>query len=295
MNESAGLMGMALFFVLSGFLIVRFLAEGMKVGDFAIRRLARVVPLAWLAIIALWLVNPSASLWPNLLFYSNLPPIRLLPGGLHLWSLSVEVQFYALAAVLCLLPSRRSLFFIPALCLSVTAFRIYSETHYSVVTWHRVDEILAGGTVALIFSGWFGPRPSAILGRIPLWASALALFACSYPPFGAMLYLRPYAGALVLTSAIYALDDVAERLLVNRPMAYIAEVSYALYIFHGMLTSTWLGSGVAWEKYVKRPVLFGVTFGLAHISTFYFEKPVTKWARLWSAKARIGTSKLEQP
>lgn len=285
LNATAGLMGMALFFALSGFLIVRFLAEGMPLGDFAMRRLARIVPLAWGAMLVLWFASGGALI-PNLLFFSNLPPANLMFGGEHLWSLCVEVQFYATVTLLALF-GRRFLYAIPLLALSVTALRIYSGEEVSIVTWHRVDEILAGGTVALVFCGWFGNRPKAFLSRLPLWVSVPALILCSHPEIGFPLYLRPYAGALVLGSAIYCLDHLSKRVLVNRPAAYIAEVSYALYVVHGMLMVSWLGTGETLEKYLKRPLLFAATFALAHVSTFYMEKPITKLVRRAPARKPV--------
>jgi peptidoglycan/LPS O-acetylase OafA/YrhL len=59
-------------------------------------------------------------------------------------------------------------------------------------------------------------------------------------------------------------------------MTYIAEISYALYIIHGVLSHTWLGAGDKLEKYLKRPLLFGLKFALAHVSTPYFEQPITR-------------------
>ena len=60
---------------------------------------------------------------------------------------------------------------------------------------------------------------------------------------------------------------------------YIAEISYALYIFHGALNAGWLGSGSKVVKYAKRPLLLAVTFALAHISTFRFEQPCIALAK----------------
>jgi peptidoglycan/LPS O-acetylase OafA/YrhL len=277
LNATAGLAGMALFFGLSGFLIVRFLAEGMQVTSFAARRVARIVPLAWTSMLILWLAG-GGSLLSNLLFYSNLPPSTLLFGGEHLWSLCVEVQFYASVVLLCLF-GRRFLYAVPLMALCVTALRISSGEAVSIVTWHRADEILAGGVVALTYCGWFGARPQALLSRIPLWASVTVLALCSHPESGSLLYLRPYAGMMVLASALYSLDSLSERILVNRPAAYIAEISYALYVLHGMLVVTWLGTGGTVEKYLKRPLLIAATFLLAHLSTFYFERPVTQFVR----------------
>ena len=92
LNDQAALMGMSLFFAISGFLIVRFLAEGMPVSAFAARRLSRILPLSWTAVFAISGANAD-KLAANLLFYANLPPARLMHGGEHLWSLCVEVQF----------------------------------------------------------------------------------------------------------------------------------------------------------------------------------------------------------
>ena len=42
---------------------------------------------------------------------------------------------------------------------------------------------------------------------------------------------------------------------------------------------TWLGTGDALDKYLKRPVLIGLTFLLAHISTYKFEQPCIAYAK----------------
>ena len=48
LNHTAGLLGMVLFFILSGFLIPTALLREPRVRAFLVRRFARVVPLAWL-------------------------------------------------------------------------------------------------------------------------------------------------------------------------------------------------------------------------------------------------------
>jgi peptidoglycan/LPS O-acetylase OafA/YrhL len=64
LNATAGPMGMALFFTLSGFLITNFLLHQSSVSDFLIRRLARIVPLAWaFLLIALPVAGASSDAW----------------------------------------------------------------------------------------------------------------------------------------------------------------------------------------------------------------------------------------
>jgi peptidoglycan/LPS O-acetylase OafA/YrhL len=62
-------------------------------------------------------------------------------------------------------------------------------------------------------------------------------------------------------------------------MAYIADISYALYVIHGVLIETWLGAGSLVVKYMKRPLLIAATVVLAHFSTRYFERPINRAVR----------------
>ena len=281
LNETAGAMGMALFFTLSGFLIVQFLAAGTPLGLFVMKRLARIIPLSWAAMLflVLWHSYDATTVVRNFLFVSNLPPITFFRGGEHLWSLCVEMQFYMTVSVIVLLLGRRGLLLVPLLALSVTCARIVAGEYISIVTWHRVDEILAGGTIALIHAGWFGDRAADVLKKLSVWPFAIALVVCSHPDAGPLQYLRPYAAATLVGASLAGAPALLTRLLESRPMAYVAEVSYALYVIHGVLSATWLGSGERLEKYLKRPLLFGATFALAHLSTFYYEQPITRRVR----------------
>lgn len=278
LNDTAGAMGMALFFTLSGFLIVQFLAAGAPLGIFVMKRLARIVPLSWAAMLflILWHQYDSVTIARNLLFVANLPPASLMIGGEHLWSLCVEMQFYLTVAMICLILGRRGLYLVPMLAIAVTIARVAAGEHVSIVTWHRVDEILAGGTIALVYAGWFGDRASDILKRLPVWPFAIAVVACSHPDAGPLQYLRPYAAAMLVGASLTGAPAFLQRILESRPMGYVADISYALYVIHGILSHTWLGSGERLEKYLKRPLLFGLTFAIAHLSTFYFEQPITR-------------------
>lgn len=281
LNFVAGAMGMALFFTLSGFLIVQFLAGGMPVRDFLARRLARIIPLSWGALLCLflWHQYDLTTIVRNLLFVANLPPVVMPLGGEHLWSLGVEMQFYICVALICLLLGRRGLYLVPVLAFAVTSARVISGERISIVTWHRIDEILAGGIIALTYAGWFGSATLNRLERLPVWPFAIGLVVCSHPDTGPLQYLRPYMAALLVGSSIGNSPAMLRRVLVSRPMAYVAEISYALYVIHGMLSATWLGTGDKLVKYLKRPLLFGVTFLLAHISTRYYEQPITRKVR----------------
>lgn len=283
LNDVAGAAGMAIFFTLSGFLITRLLLKDDRVVPFAIRRLCRIVPLAWAAMAILAIVTQPGmeTVLANFLFVSNLPPAHLMTGGNHLWSLCVEVQFYAIVAILVGIGGRRALWLLPLGAVAVTGLRIYSHEYISIVTWHRVDEILAGAIVALIFTYNSARNRTFPVRAWHLALVALGLFLACHPRSGALQYLRPYFASLMVLVSIYIGPGLVRRVLTSRPAKYIALISYALYVIHGMLTATWLGGGTLpkLQQYALRPVLAAATFVLAHVSTFYYEKVWTDWGK----------------
>ncbi|MGB3739262.1 MAG: acyltransferase [Pontixanthobacter sp.] len=291
-NSAAGAGGMALFFTLSGFLIVQFVLKRPEPVPFLIRRFLRILPLAWAAVVLLFLVawwRGSAQadvtfLAANLFFYGNLPPAHLFEGGGHLWSLAVEMHFYLMIALLIAVGGRKSLYCLPLLAVMVTLARIVAGETISIVTWHRIDEILAGATLALVYFGVLGDGIKRRLAGTPLWAAVVLAIVCTWLIDSPLAYARPYAVALMVGVTLYHVPNWLEKILSSKPAAYIAQISYALYVFHVMFGATWLGSGDTFEKYAKRPVLALVTWGAAHLSTFHFEKRFTDLARRWTTK-----------
>jgi peptidoglycan/LPS O-acetylase OafA/YrhL len=176
------------------------------------------------------------------------------------------------AAALSLVFGRKGVYMLPLLAGVVTLLRVFAGEPISIVTWYRVDEILAGASLVILYR-------KARLPKLPI-LPLLALFVvCSHPASGAMQYMRPYAAALLVGSTLITMPPLLNRFLTCRPMGYVAEISYALYVIHGLLAATWLGSGDRIEKYAKRPLLIGSTFLLAHLSTRYLEQPIMRAVR----------------
>jgi peptidoglycan/LPS O-acetylase OafA/YrhL len=280
LNYSAGILGMALFFTLSGFLITRVLLRDPDVPRFLIRRCCRIVPLAWLYfVVALSLSGASALAWlAHFLFYANFPPRQLVAPTLHLWSLCLEMQFYAGAALLVAALRLRGLWLLPALGLLFTALRAWHGIYASDISYYRVDEILAGCTLALVLHG---RRGEALLARLPqLPLLALLVWSC-LPQGGWLNYVRPYLAGLLVGATIVAPHTRLAGGLGQRSLVYLAVLSYALYVIHPLLAASWLGDGGLAEKYAKRPLLLLVLFALAHWSTHYFERWFIERGRLW--------------
>lgn len=273
-NATAGPLGMVLFFVLSGFLITHTLLVRPDLREFLARRLLRVVPLAWLYLaLMLGFSGASPDIWfAHLFFYANLPPERLIETTAHFWSLCVEMQFYLLVALFFGLLGRKGLWLLPVLCLAVTALRIHDQALVVINTHYRADEILAGSTLALLLASRHGERLRAALARMPVLPVLVLLVISCHPHSGAFNFLRPYLGALLVGITLCQSGTLLARLLAMRPLAYLATISYTLYVIHPALAHTWLGSGETLEKYLKRPLLFAILFVLAHLSTHHYER-----------------------
>lgn len=279
-NAAIGMIGMAIFFTLSGFLIVSILARDPDIGRFLIRRISRILPLAWLALVLMLpLQHADAATWvANLLFYANLPPFWLMPWSTHFWSLCLEMQFYAAIALTVLVAGRRGLWLVPVAALTVTAARIATGTEVSIITWFRADEIMAGGILALAVHGDPSGRATRLLRRLPFWPIAILTLLSASSSFAVLNYLRPYLVATSVGITILRPVGGFSRLLESRPAAYIASISYALYVIHHFTLFGWLGAGHGWVKYAKRPLCLVITFALAHLSTFHFESRFIAWS-----------------
>ncbi len=274
LNLAVANTGMVMFFTLSGFLITNFLYRRPSVVDFLLRRLFRIVPLAWLysVVVLLWFGADVQTWLAHLLFFVNVPPFFKTPPTDHLWSLSVELHFYIGVALLVVVFGKRALWSLPVLCVVVTAWRVINGEMLSNQTQFRLDEILGGTIVALAHRRWGEKafrRPPAATLLIAL--TGVLLLVCGHSDFELLQYARPYVAGLLLALVLSDSASALGRLLQGRVLSYVAKVSFAVYVLHAGLAMTWLGSGERLEKYLKRPLLFAVTFALAHVSTFTFE------------------------
>jgi peptidoglycan/LPS O-acetylase OafA/YrhL len=287
-----GLLGMALFFTLSGFLITSYLLKNPSVSDFLLRRIFRIIPLAWLYLaIALGIAGASSETWlAHYLFYANLPPKHLVQLTDHIWSLCVEVQFYVGIAVMFGLFGVRSLLALPLLGLLFTLLRVKEGVYASSISYYSMDEILAGCTLALIAHQRVKVNFLEWLKWIPQWLLVLLLLVSCHQDGEALNYLRPYLAALLVGTTIVNPDSLMARLVKNRFLVYLSAISYALYVIHPLLAGTWLGSGDEILKYLKRPLLFIVLFVLAHLSTFYYENWWITGGKNLARKLRLKTT-----
>lgn len=289
LNSATGLMGMSLFFCLSGFLITRFLYESPDIGTFFTRRIARIVPL--MAFFSFVVAGLMYQRWDTfqaiMLLYMNYTALGFKGIG-HLWSLCVEMHFYIAIGLAIWIFGRRGFWLVPVAAILVMWARVDIGAYKSINTHLRVDEILSGSLLALFWLNLHRPgfeRIAQWWGRgfwifLPLW------FLSSHTQLGGdMAYLRPYFAMALVGSILFMPEGFIRQICRLPVLAYIAAISYALYVWHPLTALGWLGEGDKWTLYlIKRPISFVLFFALAHISTFTLERYFTQLARRLTAK-----------
>lgn len=269
-GAQGGFLGVAVFFVISGYLITDQLIEEwriygrLRLGHFWLRRIRRLLPamMGMLALTAVWMaVTDPARLWTMrgdfgsaLLYFNNWflifhqvsyfdnfgPPS---PIG-HLWSLAIEEQFYLAWPLLLWIGLRfaprrsRLLLGISAgIFLSVLAMAFLyepggdpSRVYYGTDT--RAFGLLIGAALAVLWPGSkLRTGASTSARRVLNWTGALSLVAI------AVLVLRSgeYDGFL------YPFGFFLLSLLTALVIAVLVHPSARLGNFLGMAPLAWIG------------------------------------------------------
>lgn len=280
LNFSAGLLGMSLFFALSGFLITNFLYQTPdRIAPFFIRRSMRILPLLWVYgfIVAVLIYSRWDSFLAIITFTLNYRDGQILPGLSHLWSICVEFHFYIFIGLVIWAFGRRGFWAVPVVFLAILLLRIDMGATSNIRTHLRVDEIFAGSLAALLWQnrdhGWTRRLYGMIGKGFWLWFALLLLLSC-HKSTGGLMYFRPFFGFLVLTALLDHPEGQLRRFLRWNVFTYIAGISYALYIWHPLFRLGWLGEqgSKVFFYLVKRPIAIFLTFVIAHISTNTLER-----------------------
>ena len=258
---AGGWHGVNLFFVISGYLITRLLidehaANGrIRLGAFYRRRAARLLPALYVTvavfIVVGWLIRPEHAAADlrgaiaGLLYVANLDRYFGWSDGAmfgHLWSLSLEEQFYALWPVAFVLLSRRRTrqqigWIVGAMSgalfvqIAVRAGWWFNLNHlYNGIEGQGMAFLLAGcAWGALNVRGSWLRRAAPIGAAIGLLVAAATLDHRTPATYVAMPLLA--AGMLILVSGALR-GGPLERLLGCRPLRYVGQRSYGIYLIH---------------------------------------------------------------
>jgi peptidoglycan/LPS O-acetylase OafA/YrhL len=312
LGPPAGFVGVDVFFVISGYLITSLLLREYETSGrldllaFYARRVRRIFPAA-IVVVVFTLAAGSALLSSDefhslaqsaasaLVFCANLffqqsadgyfqPDATRMPL-LHLWSLSVEEQFYLAWPVLLLLLLRMRLRMVPTLIvvailsLGLSEWLMRWDTDAAFFqTPARFWELTAGGLIAVaparrwgVAAGWIG---TAVV------VAATFLKWQHFPGLGAM---PAVLGTALVLAALKG--GAGNPLLASRPMVGLGLVSYSLYLWHWPLLALYHSTVIGEGTLPARWGLCATALGLALASYRYVEQPIRKGR--WPAGATV--------
>ena len=287
--------GVVVFFVISGFLITSLLlSEYSKTGSISLklfyaRRALRIFPAsyAFMAVVAVLALAGIAKLnhgdlWYAVTYTVNYAPFRSWPVG-HLWSLSVEEQFYLLWPVSFRALGPRRAFWVAAAVFvtgpvaRAAAWLFLRHTPYGTLEiFPMVADSLAAGCLLAGLRGWlearrwylwlFRPLPSIAILTIVLILNRLTGYTVVSVAGMAVINLGL---ALLVHRSVYCWRDRAGSILNRKPLAFIGTLSYSLYLWQQIFLNR---HADAWHTTFPQNIL--LTGAAAMLSYVCLEKPL---------------------
>jgi peptidoglycan/LPS O-acetylase OafA/YrhL len=295
-----GNIGVDLFFILSGFLITTILLNEHKatgsisIKNFYARRALRLLPALVLLLICTiaysWLFDNALlpTIWGNSKYVIGYvwnwylsadwkPQAGFLR---HLWSLSVEEQFYSVWPFVLILTVSR-----PRLFLAIILAGIVGPTIGRLLLWRegpslylyfrtdlRFDSLMWGALAAwLSFNRYAIPSPK-ILGGCALVAflvlSRIDLLS------GGFLYLGGYGligamGFYLIVAGTNAEPRWLKASLEFRPLRWTGKISYGLYLWH--VPMFYAARGYHLNSLVENVLALALSFAIATASYYGME------------------------
>ncbi|MBB3212984.1 peptidoglycan/LPS O-acetylase OafA/YrhL [Herbaspirillum sp. Sphag1AN] len=315
-----GFVGVDIFFVISGYLISKIIFEKLDKGTFSFgnfyaSRIKRILPalilvlaatlvLGWCLLVPLDYKRLAQHVMGAIGFVSNFvlwneagyfDVYADLKPLLHIWSLSIEEQFYLLWPLILViihkLSIKRTPIILVLLLLSLTG-SIYLVGHDKTAAFYfpltRAWELLVGAMVAQFSlhgknvvaalarkSGSFLSERMArnLLSGVGLILLLVAFRwtnnARAFPGYWAML---PTVGtALLIISGPGSF--ISEKFLSNKLMIQIGLISYPLYLWHWIFLSFLRIEGLG-EPLIYRVAVVALSFLLAWITYRFVEIPI---------------------
>lgn len=273
-SEYLGYAGVILFFLLSGFLMEQTTISDPSLISFAVRRLARILPMYWVSVLLAQLIAGPFDLktiFSNAIFASDVAHTSLMVGVY--WMLYVEVRFYAIVPFLRLVGDSfiRTVPF-AAIVLNAILFTHFGQASHLVL---YLTYCLAGMQISF----WRRRK----LGLLPL-VICVALVSASASVFTAGHHLVGIAPALGCATILFVLS----RSPTLPALASVGRVSYSWYLLHslvGMPVAGFLFSH-GLNDWLAAITACCLTLGLSILTFHFIERPAIRVGKLLVDRAR---------
>ena len=290
-------LGVVVFFVISGFLITRLMvSEHAKRGRvslklFYARRALRLFPAAYAFIACvclLWWAGvvhlQARDIWHAVTYTVNYLPGRSWQIG-HLWSLSVEEQFYLIwPCTFVLLGSRRAGWVAAGVILfgpvarSCSWLFLRGTPYYDLEMFPMVADSLAMGCLLAKIGGWLEGKTWYLQLFRPAYSAGLVVLILALNRYSGYTVVGVFGASVINASlavlihrSVYCSGDWFGRVLNWKPVAFVGVLSYSLYLWQQLFLNR---NSFAWVNAFPQNLGFAVAAALG--SYFLLEKPLLR-------------------
>lgn len=301
-----GVEAVYMFFVLSGFLIIKIIynakqRDAFSVRKFYIRRVLRIFPLYYLILvfgfIFYWVILPflgisfennynlTNAVLLGTFFLPNVMSKLYMPGGILevLWSIGIEEQFYIIVAPLLFIINKHRILQ-TLLILTSVYFIIFHLDFFNILQEYIMVFffLFFGGIIAILEDKkqleflkktWVTPTLIVIL--------TLLYFTTSLFEFESK-WLFNLSTMVLFGLFIHTIAHNNKGIKIKNPVLnYLGQISYGIYMFHVIALNTvvFLFLKVEWLKTFNDNMTiiliyiltFALTILMAHLSYRYFE------------------------
>lgn len=317
-----GLLGVLLFFVLSGYLITGLLLRAREqdwrtaLANFYLRRTLRIFPIYYLTLLVLVLLQSlpvSQFIYWHVAYLSNalfvLNPSAAADSA-HFWTLSVEEQFYLVWPLLMLLVPYRHLLrvilwaIVTGICWKAFVLQTFGD-HLAgaLATVSCLDSLAIGATLAFIEQDdkLSRHRNAFLRGALTVGGVIVLLqaFLTATGQARGLVLVTSYAGpSLVFVwlvgSAAKGFTGMTGVCLEWSVLLYIGKISYGIYLYHNFMPRLvrYFASVVGLGELSTLPMFACatiLTLLTAAASWHFIEKPISR------VKERLSVAAIRRP
>lgn len=318
-----GHLAVIFFFVLSGFLITHIIktklsADKFSVSNFYKKRIVRIWPLYYFIIVLGLFVIPNLSFlahnsewvdsldqlnaqeltWTRIFYFIVLPNLSLFFGTFeyigHTWSIGVEEQFYLIWPLLMRFFKNNTTKLLFGVLVVVWSLRFVTEILewnilHTFISVFSIDSMAIGGLSAIVLLNYPKVKQYLVNTYTEILALAAVIgFYVSNTHFGSFSdELYSILFSLIIVNAA-ANPKTIIRLEWIKPLGYLGQVSYGIYMYHPItamlslllfeaITGSYMASLASNIAFYA--IVFVVSCGISILSYELVEKQIMNWGR----------------
>lgn len=288
-----GYLGVDLFFMISGFVIL-LSVQGKTLANFVLARMLRLYPAFWVCVtltslfILIFADDRFAfTTTQYLVNLSMLSGVFYVPyiDGVY-WTLLVEIKFYFLVALLLLFRLMRGLVY------ALSAWLLYAWLAPSQGFAEKLNFFLIPEWAAYFISGALfyliykeGPSLAKVLALIGAYGLAISNANHSLHQLNSIYAatLNPYCVSLIISVFYLVMAMIAFRKgaqINQQSFLYLGALTYPLYLIHqnlGYMVFNYFADQT--NRYVLLMATIALVLGLSYLIHLWVEKKFTRWFR----------------